>query len=130
MLDTNILVSAALFPSDAMTAFLERVARNHRIVLCSYCLDELSDVVRRKFPKKRRQIEVFLQKLPFTLVHTPEVDLVELQVPIRDEADYPVLMSAILANVDMLITGDRDFFELKIERPMIRTPAQFLEQYG
>jgi len=130
MLDTNILISAGLFPGGMMTAFLDRITKNHRIVLCSYCLEELGDVIRRKFPEKRRHIEVFLQKLPFTLVYTPELDLVELDVPIRDEADYPVLMSAVLADVDILITGDKDFCGLEIERPEIRTPAEFLAQYG
>jgi len=130
MLDTNIVISAALFSSEAMRAFIECIARNHRIVLCSYCLDELSDVIRRKFPDKRRQFELFLQKLPFTLVRTPELNLVELDIPIRDEADYPVLMSAILADVDILITGDKDFREVEIERPEILTPAGFLKQYG
>ena len=28
-----------------------------------------------------------------------------------------------------LITGDKDFFGLEIERPEILTPAQFIEKY-
>jgi len=128
MLDTNILISAALFPSASMTAFLTRVAKNHHIVLCSYILDELNDVIRRKFPGKQRQVEVFLQKLPFSLVHTPKLDLVGLDIAIRDEADYPILMSAVLADVDILITGDKGFHNAEIEKPKIMTPAEFMAQ--
>ena len=68
MLDTNVLVSAALFPSVGMTEFLTCDTRNNRVVLCSYILDELSDVVGRKFPDKQEQIESFLQKLPSGIV--------------------------------------------------------------
>ncbi len=129
MLDTNIIISAALFPSPKMTAFLERVTQNNHITLCSYCLDELSDVIRRKFPGKQHDIEIFLQKLPFTFIRTPEIDLVEMDITIRDSADYPVLMSAILADVDILITGDKDFMDIDIEHPEILTPAEFMNKY-
>ena len=48
---------------------------------------------------------------------------------IRDEKDYPVLYTAIAEDVDILITGDKDFSEVSIERPDILTPAEFIEQY-
>jgi len=48
---------------------------------------------------------------------------------IRDEKDYMVLHTAILADVDILITGDKDFEDIKIERPEILTPKRFLEKY-
>ncbi len=48
---------------------------------------------------------------------------------IRDESDYPILYTAILEDVDILITGDKDFLDIEIERPEILTPAQFLEKY-
>jgi len=129
MLDTNILISAALFPGAKMTVFLEHIIKNNRIILCSYILDELYDVVHRKFPDKKRQIEIFLQKLPFTFVHTPKIDLIETDIYIRDESDYPILMSAILADVDILITGDKDFEEIVIDKPEILTPGEFMQLY-
>jgi len=129
LLDTNILISAALFPSAGMTEFLKQVTTNNRIVLCSYVLNELFDVVRRNFPSQLRKVEVFLQKLPYSLVRTPELDLVELDVSIRDEADYPILMSAILSDVDILISGDKDFSTIEVDRPEILTLAAFLAQY-
>jgi len=130
MLDTNVLLSAALFPSAAMTAFIEQITINNSIVLCSYVLDELSDVVLRKFPAKQREVEVFFQKFPYALIHTPKIDILGLGVAIRDEADYPVLMSAVLADVDVLITGDKDFFGVAIEKPEILMPAEFMVRYG
>jgi predicted nucleic acid-binding protein len=49
---------------------------------------------------------------------------------IRDEKDYPILYTAIIEDVDILITGDKDFLNIDVEKPEILTPAQFLEKYS
>jgi predicted nucleic acid-binding protein len=64
------------------------------------------------------------------MINTPKNNKLDLEVMIRDEADYPVLISAVFAKVDILITGDKDFFGIKIKKPKILTPAMFMEQYG
>ena len=46
---------------------------------------------------------------------------------IRDINDYPVLYTAIIENIDIFITGDKDFLEVDIELPEIMTPGEFLE---
>jgi len=129
MLDTNVLVSAALFPSAHMKRFLDHIILNSHIILCSYVLDELYDVVRRKFPNKRREIELFLFKFPFTLVHTPEINLLEMDITIDDEDDFPVIMSAIIFDVDILITGDKHFGDVDIDRPTILTPGEYMKMF-
>ena len=48
---------------------------------------------------------------------------------IRDDKDYMVLHTAIVADVDILITGDKDFTDVEIERPEILIPKEFLEKY-
>ena len=40
-----------------------------------------------------------------------------------------ILYTAIIENVDILITGDKDFKDVKIERPEILTCTEFLEKY-
>lgn len=50
--------------------------------------------------------------------------------PTRDPADYPVLYTAIVENVDVLITGDKDFAGIEVEKPEIVTPSEFVEKYG
>jgi hypothetical protein len=39
------------------------------------------------------------------------------------------IMSAILADVDILVTGDKGFHDIDIERPEILSPAGFLAKY-
>lgn len=48
---------------------------------------------------------------------------------IRDENDYIILHTAIIEEVDILITGDKDFKAVNIEKPEICTPSEFLEKY-
>lgn len=43
--------------------------------------------------------------------------------------DSPILATAILENVDVFITGDKDFLVLDIEMPNIVTMTEFLERF-
>jgi predicted nucleic acid-binding protein len=49
---------------------------------------------------------------------------------IRDTSDQPVLFSALGANVDILITGDKDFLSLRIKDFAILTPSEFIDAYS
>jgi predicted nucleic acid-binding protein len=48
---------------------------------------------------------------------------------IRDAKDYMVLHTAIIADVDIFITWDKDFKDIDIESPEIMTAKEFLEKY-
>jgi predicted nucleic acid-binding protein len=130
MLDTNVLFSVILFPSEHMNALFTTLAQKHSIVLCSYNLEELYRVTERKAPQKLSAVEVFLQKLLYRLIHTPKTDLIEADFNLRDAADYPILQSALLADVDILLTGDRDFDDIELDRPEIMSPSEFMSAYG
>ncbi|MDR2615727.1 MAG: PIN domain-containing protein [Oscillospiraceae bacterium] len=129
MLDTNVLFSAIFFPTERMNAFVYTLTRRHKVVLCSYSLEELYRITRRKMPEKIEAIEIFLQKFPYRLIHTPQTALAEGYFHLRDEADYPILLSALAADVDILVTGDRDFDDVDLERPEIMSSAEFMKMY-
>ena len=128
MLDTNVIISALLFPSAKMNAMMQCVLMKHRLVLSSYVVDELKRVVRRKFPQKEAVIDKLLTMLSFEYAYTPE-KVEDGLFYIRDIKDYPVLYTAILEDVDVLATGDRDFADIDIEKPEIMTPAEFIEKF-
>lgn len=48
MIDTNLLISALLFPSQQMDTLIYKITAEHQLVLSSYIVQELLDVVRRK----------------------------------------------------------------------------------
>lgn len=40
-----------------------------------------------------------------------------------------MLYTAIMEDVDVLVTGDKDFSDIDVERPEIMTPVEFMEQF-
>jgi len=129
MIDSNVIISAAIFPNARMDKFLECVSEEHQLFVSSYTLGEVIDVVKRKWPARLRSMELFLQALSYSYVRTPSLDILDPDIVIRDDDDYPILASAMLADVDILITGDHDFDDLGLERPEIMTIAEFVKDY-
>jgi predicted nucleic acid-binding protein len=81
-----------------------------------------------KFKNKLEAADLLLSQLSYELIYTPARPTPGL-FEIRDERDYPVLYSALTEDVDVFVTGDKDFYELELERPEIISPAGFLERY-
>jgi predicted nucleic acid-binding protein len=57
MLDTNVLISAIVFPNDRMDSLIFKASLDHQLVLSSYIIDELLKVTERKFPSKVKDID-------------------------------------------------------------------------
>lgn len=129
MLDTNIFVSMIFFPSMQTRELAKRLTDSHQIIVCDYVVEELRIVTDRKFSGKRNDIDRFFFELPFELVYTPKmVDLDDLP-EIRDPKDSPILAAAVMEDVDVFVTGDKDFLVLDIDMPEIVTMADFLKRY-
>jgi predicted nucleic acid-binding protein len=85
--------------------------------------------MQKKFKEKALNVEKFLSKFSYELIYTPDdFDIKEYPL-IRDKNDLPVLVSAIIADVDIIISGDKDLLTLDIEKPEVLTPKKFLESY-
>jgi predicted nucleic acid-binding protein len=59
------------------------------------------------------------------IVDTPERPVKEEKL-IRDMMDRPILRSTIVSDVDIILTGDKDFLESGIDRPRMMTPSDFM----
>jgi len=129
MLDTNVLLSALLFPGERMDRLMRCIFEEHRLVLSSFVVGELHSVVERKFPTKTQAVDTLLSAMSYELVYTPREMRQDL-FTIRDAKDYPVLYTAIAEDVDVLVTGDKDFGDVEIERPDILTPSEFIERFA
>ena len=129
MLDTNILISIIFFPSAITRDFARKVGFGHRIVLCDYVVEELRTVVERKFPTRKKLLEQFFFELPFELIHTPKELNTEEFPHVRDSKDFPILATAMMENIDILVTGDKDLRVIEVEYPEIMTMGEFIEKY-
>ncbi len=128
MLDTNVIVSAILFPNSLPCTLIKSILSRHEIVLCTHIIEELYEIFERKFKQKTKALETFLSELAYDLVYTPQnIDKDNYPI-IRDEKDFPILVSAIIGIVDVIITGDKDFLEADVEYPIIMTAREFEER--
>lgn len=107
----------------AFTCFLY-IANHHEIVLCDRNIAELSEILKRKAPELLPDAAVLLAELSYELI--PAVEHAEKLI--RDAKDQPILNAAIVSDVDIILTGDKDFLCLEIDRPKCMTAAQFMEQ--
>ena len=125
--DTNIIISAILFPNAKVAKVFSHLIEKHTVIIASYIKEECKEVFEKKFPLKKEQLNIFFNGIRFEEFKTPaKID--EKKYPkIRDIKDLPVLVSAILSDSDILITGDKDFEDVKIDKPLIFTPAAYFE---
>jgi putative PIN family toxin of toxin-antitoxin system len=128
LVDTNIIISAGLFPNSLVAKIFEHIMTNHDMILCKYTLEELEIVCNRKFPDRKDSLNKFMGEIVYELVDINEIDYTKY-FSIRDKNDLPILVSAIKSNADILITGDKDFDDIIIEKPKIMKPKNYTEEY-
>lgn len=128
MVDTNVLISTILFPEGQAAKCLYKCITKYELVIPSYVIDELKRVVRKKFPDKMQAIDKFFETLSYELAYTPEKIQADL-FKIRDPKDYPILYTALIENVDLLISGDKDFKATNVTHPEILSPTEFLQKF-
>jgi putative PIN family toxin of toxin-antitoxin system len=130
LIDTNILISAALNPQgSAAKAYFKATESPYEPVLCDYCIDEFKRVIRNKLPKLIKEADSFLAVVLLTaqIISTPpDSQKVAEEALIRDINDMPIIRAAVLDKVDIILTGDKDFLESGIKNPRIVAPAEFL----
>ena len=129
LIDTNILISAGLFPKSVPAEALQKaLIPPHSAYICDYSVDEATRVAKLKFPDKVKDLDVFLFKLLLAVnfVECP-TDEYESEGKIRDIKDRPILRAALSTGVDAILTGDKDFLEADIEKPHMITAAKFVQ---
>ena len=123
VLDTNVLV-AALVARGVCGDVLEHCVRSHIVISSHALLDELRDVLLRKFRQREADVRaaVGLFAQTFTLV-APQV----LDTPAcRDRDDDIVLATALAGECAAVVTGDQDLLVLDPFRSIrIVAPSAF-----
>ena len=122
MIDSNVIVSAVYNSKSKPAYVLHHVCKYHELVLCDYIVAECYDVITRKFPHHLMVFDKLLASLGYELIAAPRYGLV-----MSDPKDSPILNAAILADVDIIVSGDRHFLSLDMERPAILSPTKHLE---
>ena len=124
--DTNVLVSALIFPGGSPEAFY-RLALEGRIDLVTSrpLLAELGRVLMEKFGwEAERAEEAIGQVVRLAEIVAPQEALSEIEA---DPADNRVLEAAAEGGVDAIVSGDRHLLALSSWRGIeIQSPAAFI----
>jgi putative PIN family toxin of toxin-antitoxin system len=125
VLDTNVLI-AAFISRGHSHELLEHVARHHELFTSEFILREFANKLRSKFKMSNEAVAAAVELL------RTRMDVVE-PVPFRgvvkgDPDDDAVLGTAVAADAECLLSGDRHLLELRTyEGIAIVAPASFWE---
>ena len=97
LVDTNVLVSALVFPAGVAAQAFRHVAAEQRLALTRPVLDESRDVVARKWPRLSSAFDEFLENLE----HDP-LSVAPSGIVIRDITDQAIFDAAISSSVDVI----------------------------
>lgn len=126
-LDANVIISAIIFPESKTAYVLSYILECHEPVICTFTIKECFKVFEKKFPQKIESLEEFFNNIDYYSFETPDFISSSDYPKIRDPNDLPVLASAILSDSDIILTGDKDFEDLKMNRPLVITPSKYYD---
>ena len=123
--DTNILVSALVFPGGQGEAALRRIIdATDQLVLSRPIVDELLDVLARKFARDAEElahVAVFVTELAVVVAPKRRLRVV------KDDPDNRILECAVAGRAEVIVTGDKALLALKLyEKIRILTLREYL----
>ncbi len=108
--DTNVFVSALVFPGGDGERAVQRGIDGHDHLLVSYAIvGELLAVLARKFARDREElarVAVFVAGIAETI--EPSVSIAVL----ADEPDNRILECALAGGAELIVTGDKEMLAL------------------
>ena len=124
--DTNILVSALVFPGGQGEAALRRIIEEiDQLVLSRPILEELLDVLGRKFARDAEElahVAVYLSDIATIVAPKQRIRAV------KDEPDNRILECAVSGHAAVIVTGDKVLLTLKrYEEIRLLTLPDYLE---
>lgn len=124
VLDTNVLV-AALVADGLCRDLVRKRTRAHHLITSTQLLDELTEILQRKFGVEASQ-------LPWLVAYQERAEVVQPdalpEAICRDPDDDWVLATAITGEAEAIVTGDADLLEIgEYQAIRILSPRAFVE---
>ena len=123
VVDTNVIISAALSPNGNPAKILERIADDEEIQL--FYANEILSEYERVLSYEKLNIDNKMQTRALDLIKKigTLIDPAASTIPLPDETDR-IFYDAAKASNSILITGNIKHFPTE---PFIMTPSEFLE---
>ena len=126
-IDTNILVFASINKSEYINHIIRYINSNCELLISDYIIIEYDRVINSKKISRYNCINIFDQLL---YKRIESIDYKDKEyIEIRDNNDYQVLNDAINCNADILLTNDKDFSNIVIDKPRILDLKQFYKEF-
>jgi putative PIN family toxin of toxin-antitoxin system len=128
-LDSNVAVAVFMWPDGVYTELYQLAREKHEIVVSEVVITEAKRVLADTFQVPEEDVALFARELQDN--HVAGRPDTPYDVTLRDDdPDDPlILASAVAADADVLITGDKAFRAVDEDVPelLIRTPREFLD---
>ena len=126
-LDTNIIISAMLFPEGIVSKAYYKCLAENDCYISEKTLYELWDVFKRKFSDKIKLLEIFIGISLMTWHKVDDSNIhLDLEDTIRDVKDRLIYRTAKANDCDAIFTGDNDFKENKLLDIKVMTAREIL----
>ena len=122
-LDTNVLISAFVFAGKTGSLLEMLFDGGYDLLVSEYVDAEFNAKLEEKWSSKANKIYSLYRSLPFVFCSSTD----ERYEMIRDKKDVPVLSDALFHNADIILTGDKDFLESDVEKPLIFSPTMLYD---
>ncbi|MCZ0942870.1 MAG: putative toxin-antitoxin system toxin component, PIN family [Gammaproteobacteria bacterium] len=130
VIDTNVLISAALRPEGPPRRVLDAMGRNRSALIFS---DETFSELRSRLhrPKFDRYLSQSIRTLYLSQIMAVSewVSITNAKMGCRDPDDDKFLETALMGNADCIVTGDRDVLDMPAFHSIsILAPSEFLSR--
>lgn len=113
MADANVLIAGILFPRWFHEFLRHALVGDFHLVLSNQVIREARERLARGTAAQQAALEQFLTDGEPEVIADPSRDEVERhQHLVRDIKDVPIALAAIAANVDHLVTNDKDLTDV------------------
>ena len=110
MLDVNVLVAGTIWPRWPHAVLQHAIKGGFQLVLAPLILESARRNIRDIDARQLPRFERFLEDCAYELVEDPTRQEVKQNLDlVRSQADVPIALAAINAQVDYFVTYDADF---------------------
>ena len=132
LLDSSFIYSALTSNGTSRKVFLHLI-QNHVVMLSDYIIIEIERNLRKKVGKNKSMevMENFHELVELSYIIKKDKYSSNMLISLKkiSKKDAPILACALLDEVDILLTGDKEFRNLDLDNLNTIGPSEFMKSY-
>ena len=123
LIDTNVLISSFVFDGRPLNLLYTLFAKGYALYVSEYIDAEFREKVAQKWKSRERTILDEYERLGIPMLKSTE----NVYRVLRDAEDDPILSDAIDHDIDIILSGDKDFLDAGLEHPKVMSVSMLYE---